>query len=616
MLVTGLATAAAAPTTATQLADLSLEQLSDLVVGTVSRFDERLDGAAASVYIITADDIRRSGATTLPQVLRLAPTLDIARASSSQYAISARGFTNVLANKTLVLIDGRTLYTPLFSGVFWEAQDLVLEDIERIEVITGPSAALWGSNAVNCLIHVITRTAAATQNTLAQARIGNREHVAILRQGVALGQAGHLRAYAKSYDRDPSRRADGTSFGDSSKGVQLGFRADWAAATGGLTVQGDVYQGEANQLSVARKFSGANVLARWEQQLDASSALTLQAHAERTRREHSQTFAETLDTVDFVAELGLRPLEDHRVLLGAGFRQSRDDVTNFSALAFVPARRDLGWTRLFVQDQIALTPALTATASMSLEKNPYTGTEVLPSLRLAWRQGTGSLAWAALSRAVRAPSRIDREVFQPAQPPYILAGGPDFRSEVAHVLELGWRSQPAPEVSYSLTLFQHEHARLRSVAPTAQGPQFQNGIEGRTRGLEAWSRWRVWSNWRLAGGLVVQRQSLRVRPGAIDAGGMAALGNDPRHWWSLRSSLDLTPRLAWDLWLRGVGARPQPLVPAYTALNMRLAWAALPALEVALVLHNLNDPGHAEWGPPANRVELMRSAQLHLNWRH
>jgi iron complex outermembrane receptor protein len=291
-------------------------------------------------------------------------------------------------------------------------------------------------------------------------------------------------------------------------------------------------------------------------------------------------------------------------------------VTNFNALAFVPATRDLAWTRLFVQDQITLTPALAATASISLEKNPYTGTEVLPSLRLAWRLDAAGLAWAAVSRAVRAPSRIDRELFQPAQPPYVLAGGPDFQSEVANVLELGWRAQPTPALSYSIALFHHEHARLRSVAPTVQGPQFQNGIEGRTRGLEAWSRWRALPNWRVATGVVLQRQTLRVRAGEIDAGGMQALGNDPRHWWSLRSSLDVTPRLAWDVSLRRVGARPQPHVGAYTALDTRLAWSALPTLEVALALHNLADPGHAEWGLAASRVELQRSAQLQLNWRH
>jgi hypothetical protein len=280
---------------------------------------------AASVFIITADDIRRSGATTLPQVLRLAPTLDIARANSSQYAISARGFANVLANKTLVLIDGRTLYTPLFSGVFWEAQDIVLEDIDRIEVITGPSTALWGSNAVNALIHVITRGAAATQSTLAQARIGNREHVGRRAAGLRLGQSGHVRAYAKAYDRDASQRADGSSFNDSSTGHQLGFRADWALAAGGLSVQGNLYQGEVDQLPSARNFSGVNLLARWEQQLAASTrpdvAGPCRAHPTRPPLDLPRDTGHRRRD----AEVGSAPLEGHRVLLGAGVRQSQSE---------------------------------------------------------------------------------------------------------------------------------------------------------------------------------------------------------------------------------------------------------------------------------------------------
>lgn len=608
--------AAQAQISATQLADLSLEQLSEVVVSAVSRFDERLDQAAASIYVITADDLRRSGATTLPEALRLAPTLDVARADSSQYAISARGFSNLLANKMLVLIDGRTLYTPLFSGVFWEAQDLVLEDVERIEVITGPSTALWGSNAVNGLVHVITRSAADTQGSLAQAQLGSDERGAVLRQGVALGSAGHLRGYFKAYDRRATRRANGSSAGDQSDGYQAGFKADWALPGGGLTLQGDAYRGAVNQVPSERTFSGANLLARWQHQSSAGVDVTLQGYFERTRREHPRTFSETLDTADLVAEVGLRPLAGHRLLLGAGLRQSRDRVAESGVLAFVPGVRDLSWTRLFALDQIELTPTLTATASLSLEKNPYTGAELLPSARLAWQVDPTQLAWAALSRAVRAPSRIDREFFQPAQPPYIVAGGPNFQSELVDVFELGWRAQPTPGWSYSVTLFHHEHDRLRSLVPTTQGLQLENGIEGRTRGVEAWSRWRVSARWRLAAGLAAQRQRLQIRAGAVDAGGMAALGNDPRHSWSLRSSLDVTPRLAWDLSLRRVGARPQPVVAAYTAVDMRLAWSARPSLEVALTLRNLADPGHVEWASQASPVALRRTAQLQLNWRH
>jgi iron complex outermembrane recepter protein len=597
-----------------QLADLSLEQLRDVVVVTVSRFEERLDRAAASAYVITADDIRRSGATTIPEALRLAPTLDVARADANQYAISARGFDNVLANKMLVLIDGRTVYTPLFSGVFWEAQDVMLEDVERIEVVSGPSTALWGSNAVNGLIHIITRKAADTHGPGVSLNAGDRQRGAAVRQGLRLGE-GALRVYAKSYDRDDTHRANGTSVQDRANGTQVGFRADWALATQRITVQGDAYHGSIDQVPSARRFSGANLVARWERTYATGATLTVQGYVDHTERDHPQTFHERLDTVDVVAEYGFRPVPGHHLLLGAGYRHADDRVTQFAALGFDPPSRGLAWTRLFVQDQFALAKPLTVTLATSLERNPYTGTEVLPSARLAWQIDEGRMAWAALSRAVRAPSRVDREFVQPANPPFLIAGGPDFRSEVSGVLELGYRAQSSRALSYSATLFHHEHRRLRSLAPTPQGLQFRNDIEGWTRGIEAWMRWRVAERWRLDAGVVARQERLRVRQDGVDAGGLAALGNDPRHWSSLRSSLDLSPRIAWDIGIRYVGARPQPLVPSYTAVDSRLAWRFAPDTELALVIQNVLDPRHAEWGVATNRVELERSAMLQLRWR-
>jgi iron complex outermembrane receptor protein len=596
------------------LADLSLEQLRDIVVRTVSRFDEPLDRAAASVYVITADDIRRSGATTIPEALRLAPTLDVARADANQYAISARGFDNVLANKMLVLIDGRTVYTPLFSGVFWEAQDVLLEDVERIEVVSGPSTALWGSNAVDGLIHVITRSAKATQGAAVALDAGNRQRGAAARYGMEIGADGHVRLYAKSYDRSDTHRADGSSVVDRADGAQVGFRADWLRRDSVVTVQGDAYRGTIDQLTAARTFSGGNLLARWETRLAQGGDLTVQGYLDRTRRDHPQTFAETLDTADVVAEVA-RTLDRHRVLVGAGYRHADDQLTQFAALAFQPGSRRLTWTRVFAQDQLTLSPRLKFTAALSIERNPFTGTEPLPSVRLAWEPREGRLAWAALSRAVRAPSRVDRELFQPAQPPFLLAGGPDFRSEIADVLELGYRAQANPAWQYSLTLFHHEHSRLRSLAPTPAGLQFRNDIEGHTDGLEAWTRWRASPRWRIDAGLVLMNRKLAVRPGGVDLGGQAALGNDPRHWASLRSAFDVSPRITWDVSVRRVGARPLPDVPAYTAIDTRLAWHVTHDAEVALVLQNVADARHAEWGVATNRVELERSALLQMRWR-
>lgn len=600
---------------AADLADLSLEQLREVVVTTVARRAERLEATAASVYVISADDIRRAGATTIPEALRLAPTLNVARADGNQYAISARGFNNVLANKMLVVIDGRPVYTPLFSGVFWEAQDVMLEDVERIEVVTGPSTALWGSNAVNGLIHVVTRRAAATTGPLASVNFGDRQRSAALRFGTEAGGGGQLRLYAKSYDRRDTHRADGVSVDDAAQGTQIGFRGDWALPQATLTLQGDAYQARIDQGTAPRRLSGANLLGRWERSFADGSDASVQFYLDRTTREQPPVLDDRLDTVDLIAQYSFRPADAHRVLVGAGYRHARDEAVTFGAIGLVPPTRTMGWGRVFAQDEIALTRQLALTLAASVETNPYTGAQVLPSVRLAYRPGAESTWWGAVSRAARAPSRVDREYVQPANPPYLIAGGPNFVSELAQVYELGYRAQPVPALSWSVTVFQHQHTRLRSLAPTAQGLQFENGYEGRTRGLEAWARWRVVPAWRLDAGVTLLQQQLTLRPGAIDVGGVQGLGNDPRRSWSVRSSVDVSPRVGWDVSVRHVGELPSPQVPSYTAVDSRLAWRIAPSTEIALVLQNLFDPKHAEWGTAANRVELERSVMLQLRWQ-
>lgn len=598
------------------LGELSLEDLRDLRVLTVSRFEEALDAAAASVYVITGADIRRSGVRSLPEALRLAPMLDVARADGNQYAVSARGFTNVLANKMLVLIDGRPVYTPLFSGVFWEAQDVVLDDVERIEIVTGPSTALWGSNAVNGLIHVITKTAHATQGALLSAEAGNRRSDAAVRFGGSADTTGY-RAYAKTYRRDDTRRANGSSVFDEAKGSQAGFRADWGSSSTRATLQGDAYAATIDQATTPRRLEGANLLARWEQ-LDAQgTGLTLQGLLEYARRNQPPLLTDTQRIADVVAQFSFQPLAAHRVLVGGGYRHVDDRVSLLgSGIAFMPASRELEWSRLFVQDQIALGSDVSATLAASAEHNPFTGLEWLPSVRLAWQPRSGAVLWASASRAVRSPSRIDREYFQPATPPYLVAGGPDFQSEVSNVFEVGARAEHGKTLSYAATFFRHEHQRLRSLAPTADGLQWRNDVEGHTQGLEGWVRWSPSSNWRIDAGGVLLRQRLALRPGAVDSGGLATLGNDPKRWGSLRAAVDLTPSIGWQTSVRRVGARSQPGVPAYTAFDTRLAWRIDPSTELALKVENAFDRRHAEWGTAANRVELERSASVQLTLRY
>jgi iron complex outermembrane receptor protein len=300
------------------------------------------------------------------------------------------------------------------------------------------------------------------------------------------------------------------------------------------------------------------------------------------------------------------------VVLGGGLRHARDRTVSGPSLSFVPASRGLMWRRLFAQDRLQLSPAWLLTLAASLESNPYTGAETLPSLRLAWSASPNALLWTSLSRAVRAPARVDREVFVPAQPPFLLAGGPDFRSEVSEVLEVGWRAQPTATLSYAFTAHSTRHSRLRSLVPTPQGPQWQNGIGGRSHGLEGWARWQAAARWRLDAGFSILDQDLRVTAGAIDLAGVAGLGNSPRRQAQVRSSLELGSAWRWDVDLRHVGALPQPAVPRYTAFDTRLTRALWPRTELTLGVQNLFDPRHAEWGAATNRVDFERAAFVRL----
>ena len=605
-------------TVAASLADLSLEQLRDVVVTTVSRGDQRLDRVAASVFVIGAEDIRRSGATTLAEALRLAPTLDVARADSSQYAISARGFSNV-ARQQDAGADRRPhrLHAAVLGRVLGGAG----RDARGRRPDRGghrpEHRALGQQRGQRPDPRHHPRRFRDTQGALGSLRAGNRDRGAAARYGGTLGEDGRFRVYARYYDREhqPSRRRQRARRRGARRpgGIprRLGHGRDDA-----LTLQGDVYHGDIDQAAAgARRFSGANVLGRWQRRFGDGSELSVKMYADHTEREHPQSFAQRLDTVDAVVQYAFQPVPGHAVVLGGGHRHAWDRVETSSSFAFVPGKRALSWSRLFAQDQIDLTPTLNLTLSGSVESNPYTGAEVLPGLRLGWTTTEGNLLWAAYSRAVRAPSRIDREFFSPAQPPFSIAGGPRFDAEISNVFELGYRSQSSSRLSYSLTLFDAEHRRLRSLSPTPSGLQFENDVRGFTRGLETWGRWRVSDRWRLDAGLVLQNQKLRVRDGAVDAAGLASLGNDPRHFASIRSALDFGPAWTWSLAVRRVGARPDPDVPGYTAVDTRVAWKVNEHADIAFGAHNLFDRRHPEWGPATSRAEIERSVFVQLQLR-
>ena len=600
------------------LADLSLEQLSNVEITSVSRRAERLSDAPASIYVISSDDIRRSGASSLPEALRLAPNLEVARISASTWAISARGFNNSLGNKLLVLIDGRTVYTPLFSGVFWDAQDVALEDVDRIEVISGPGATLWGANAVNGVINVITRSAANTQGLLVSLAGGSEERSALVRYGGALGADGHYRVYAKRSAFDRTESVDDLAQSDGWTSDQIGFRADWGDPERGFTVQGDHYNGKSDPQPFGPiQISGTNLLANWNRRRPDGGGLHLQGYFDRTERDDPVTFHDRMDIFDVEFQYDV-PLPTQDVLWGGGYRHARDETASGLLTAFIPGTRDLHWENVFVQDELRLRKNLDLTLGIKLDRNIYTGTEVLPNVRLAWKPGSEQLLWASASRAVRAPSRIDKEFFFPGSPPYLITGGPRFVSEVSDVFEVGYRAQPTSSASVSVTVFHHHHENLRSGEQQPDGSfQVENGTAGWTTGLEAWGNLQVTKRWRLSGGLVELHQHFWTKPGFHDPDGAVDLGNDPKHQWSLRSTVTATPTLEFNVMARAQSALPAPYIAGYTAIDAGVDWRPNSHIELSLFAKNLFGNGHVEFtpGPLVAASDYDRSVAARLLWR-
>lgn len=616
---------AADETSLENLADLSLEELGNIEITSVSRRAERILDAPASVYVITAEDIRRSGATSLPEALRLAPNLLVAQVSTGGYSISARGFNSSAGNKLLVLIDGRSVYTPLFSGVFWDVQDTMLEDVERIEVISGPGGTLWGTNAVNGVINVITRSSKDTQGGLLAGGAGNRESGGAVRYGGAIGAGGHYRVYGKYSDIDHTSLANGDAVNDGLYMKRAGFRADWDRGGDQFTVQGDAYGGEKAQPApgtitlngISRlnpvAISGFNLNSRWSHDLDGGSKLGLQAYYDHTERNVRGTFDDTLDIVDVQFQHALQPAAAHAVVWGAEYRHGRDRIVNDDFIAFLPASVDQAWSSLFAQDEIALRENLSLTLGTRLERNDYTGNEFLPSARLAWKFIPDNMLWTAASRTVRAPSRIDRDFYFPATAPFLIQGGPDFRSEVAQVYELGYRGQPWTRLTWSATGFytEYDHLRTLEIDPGGTFLVWGNEMDGRTSGVEMWATYQASAGWRVNAGFTTLHKELKLKPDSDGLnGGVDAEGNDPDYSWHLRSMHNLSEQWELDAMLRGIAALHTPAVPAYVAVDLRIGWKPRRDLELSLVGQNLFDSAHAEFGNPLTRSEFGRNVFL------
>jgi iron complex outermembrane receptor protein len=590
-----------------QLLSLSLEELMNIEIHSVSKRPEKLSEAASAIQVITQEDIKRSGATNLPEALRLAPNLQVAQVNSHAWLISARGFDAIFSNKLLVLIDGRNIYSPLFAGVSWDAQNVLLEDVDRIEVISGPGATLWGANAVNGVVNIITKDANSTQGFYMSESVGSLyKYSASARYGGKIGSKLAYRVYGmrNSYDTTYIKDKAGKdiSQNDEAEITQLGFRIDYTPSEkSNVMVLGNFYVGKENARPEKSGIDGQNITGRWTRTFSPNSELVVQAFVDRTwKRDIPSLISEELYTYDIDLQHRFPIGKRHSLLWGAGYRFMRDEVISSTTfVGIVPNLRNMDVVNAFVQDEVMLwKDRLKLSFGSKVQHNVFTGFEVQPDARLAFMPNETNTVWAAVSRAVRTPSRFDKDYFLPLYPvpdsvPSV-QGGPDFISETLIAYELGYRVRPCRNLSLSLATFFNSYDNLYSVeaVPGTQTYHIQNGGEGHSVGLELSGNYQPFEWWRLRGGYTYFHKEIRNKPG--HNADYYNLGLDPEHQVVLQSIMSLPYHFQLDVAGRYVDDIPGAMgVSDYLAADVRIAYV-LRQFELAAVGRLFNDD-HSEF---------------------
>ena len=634
------------------LKQLSLEQLGNLEVTTVSKEPGEIQRTAAAIYVLTQEDIRRSGATSIPEVLRLVPGVEVAQIDSSTWAVGIRGFGSIFSKSVLVLIDGRNVYTPLFAGVNWKLQNVMLEDVERIEVIRGPGGTIWGTNAVNGVINIITKNSKDSQGTLVSVGGGNVDHgTGEFRQGGSLGRNVSYRVYGMAFGRGPEFHADGDNFDNWQLG-QGGFRVDWDnQGSDSLTLQGDLYKGgvgarqslsfysppSSTIVDGTQDVSGGNILGKWHHKLSDGSNFQLQAYYDRTYRFGAQ-LGETRNTfdIDFLHQWKALPRQD--IIWGLGARWSPSDfIQTVATVDFLPHHQSDNIYSIFAQDEIAIVhDKLSATIGSKFEHNIYTGWEIQPTARLLWTPSTHQTVWAAVTRAVRSPSRLDEDVqqtqlFAPAPTPIFLriAGNPRFKSETLLGYEVGYRTLLTSRFFVDLSLFYNDYNNLTSLGALVFSSEsspppprlvatttFMNGIKGSTQGVEIAPDWKAASWFELKASYSYLNMDLENKPGSADTGTVRTdQGSSPRHEFVLRPLFNLPKRFEFDPTYRYLSALPAQSAKSYSTTDVHFGWRFVPQMELSVVGKDLFQPQHAEFGgDPGGLLGIKRSVYARIIW--
>jgi iron complex outermembrane recepter protein len=671
VLLTPPSSVSAAPDT--DLTNIPLESLMELNVSSVSKKTQPITNAAAAVFVITQEDIRRSGVTTIADALRMAPGIQVARIDSNKWAVSSRGFNGRFANKLLVLMDGRSLYTPYFLGVYWEVQDTLLEDIDRIEVIRGPGAALWGTNAVNGVINIITKSAENTNGALITAGGGTYEKAfASARVGTTLGDNVNLRLYAKHQQRDSFDFESGTSSNDRWHTTQGGFRMDaQPGSRDTLTVQGDYYDGRLDEtyllydrptsltppfpLSYERKVqnatgvSGGNILSRWQRTFSDTNSLSLQLyydHSEHAILVSPQIF-NTVD-VDFQHRFSLCMNQD--IVWGLGYRHNQYDVSNTPTLGFTKTHVTNEIYSAYLHDEISLVPSkVSLIIGSRFEQNDYSGFSVQPNGRLLWMVTPRDSLWGSVSRAVRSSTKGEQDInynyrslapstpANPTQNPLPIPlrleidGNQNFKSEELLAYEIGYRTELVSHLSFDVALYYNVYKNMRVIRPGSAFMEpsnavsqfiLSNDMHGRAIGAEVAADWTPLDWWRLQAAYSYESIKMHLDGTSTDEINKGnAEGDTPRHQVSLRSGFDLGRQVTLDVWLRGVDRLTSidgTPIPGYVTMDVRMAWKPVKNLEFSIVGQNLFHNQHQEFIPEYINTlpsQVVRSGYGKVTWK-
>ena len=602
---------------------LSIEELMQIDVTSTARRAEPVGTAAAAVSVITGDDIRRAGVSTIADALALADGVLVARANNGSWAVTVRGFNGSTPNKLLVMVDGRTVYSPLFAGVFWNALDYLLEDIDRIEVVRGPGATLWGANAVNGIVNIITRHSRDTRGAYVNVSAGNEDRaIAEARYGGGSDVA-TWRVYGKVADRDSQRFSTGSDSADPRRRGQAGFRID-SADGGGVTwmLLGNALLSRDEMPDRApAEFSDMSFQGRLSLPASATSRLDVQSYYRREYRRVPQQLTHHIDVFDLDAQHTFAVGTRHNAVWGGGTRVNWDKTHGSAGVRFNPDSRTYPVFSVFAQDEFALVPERTfLTAGLKYEHNAFSGGDLQPNVRMRFMLPNSQILWGAVSHAVRRPTRTDDdiEVFGPGGT-LLVRGDDGFESERLIASEVGYRVRPSAAVSFDATVFIHQFTDLRSQEAPATGVvplALANTLEGHSRGVELGVNFQPFTWWQTHVGSTWLETSIERSSGSRDVTGGASEMNDPGYLFGVRSSIDLPRDVELDLVFRAVDDLPNPAVPAYSEMTLRLGWRASPRTDVWIVGHDLLHDQHPELGAPApSRVEFERGIRVGTTFR-